>query len=98
MAFGAGNFVERKEDIDYSKNKIVSVIGSFDAKGNLKPIRFRYTYDNGESDAVKIECIHYTKSNACFGTIYCCEVTIFDIKKTIYLSFHTKDVVWTLIV
>lgn len=87
---------EPEEIIDYEKNLIIPVICSYDTEGKCMPLYFGITHRNDDQERIKIDRVKYTKPNSVFGTIYCCDVTVHDYQKTVYLYFHVKLNQWSL--
>lgn len=84
------------DTLDVSKNTAIPVICSYNSKGECKPLCFRYTYENGDSEKVTIDRIEYSKPNSCFGTIYRCIVTINNAQRYVSLYYHDKTHTWSL--
>lgn len=85
-----------KKKIILTNNTLVPVIASFDCDGTCTPLYFRYTYADDSSESVKIDKIVFRKPNSCFGTIFCCQVTVSDCSQTIYLFYHDEERKWYL--
>lgn len=82
--------------LDVSKNTVVPVICSYNTKGECRPICFRYTFPNGDTEKVSIDRIECSKPNSVFGTIYKCLVTVAGAQRYVYLYYHDKTHTWSL--
>lgn len=84
------------DTLDVSQNTVIPVICSYNTKGECRPICFRYTYLNGDTEKVTIDRIEYSKPNSVFGTIYRCVVTVAGAQRYVSLYFHDKTHTWSL--
>ena len=84
------------DTLDVSQNTVIPVICSYNTKGECRPICFRYTFQNGDTEKVSIDRIEYSKPNSVFGTIYCCLVTVAGAQRYVYLYYHDKTRTWSL--
>lgn len=81
--------------IDLSVKKKVSVIASFNEKGDCVPLYFRYVFHDGSYTDIQIERIIETR-RAAPHTFYTCYVTTYDIRRKIDLVHHRDEGTWTL--
>lgn len=84
------------DTLDVSQNTAIPVICSYNSQGECKPLCFRYTYENGDTEKVSIDRIEYSKHNSVFGTIYRCLVTVAGSQRYVSLYYHDKTRTWSL--
>ncbi len=84
------------DTLDVSNNTVIPMICSYNTNGECKPICFRYTHVNGDTEKVTIDRIEYSKPNSVFGTIYRCLVTVAGSQRYVSLYYHDKTRTWSL--
>ena len=81
--------------IDLSVKKDVSVIASFNEKGDCVPLYFRYTFFDGSFTDIQIDRIIEVR-RASPKTYYSCYVTTYDIRHQIKLVHNREQGTWSL--
>lgn len=94
MQFNYYNLKERPLKI--KNNCLVPVIASFNSEGKCLPLYFRYTYADGQTIPIHIDKVLFSKPNACYGTIYCCQILVCRHKQIVYLFYHDEQRKWYL--
>ncbi|SHH45728.1 hypothetical protein [Clostridium grantii] len=79
--------------------KIIEVVSYFTVNGEIKPIRFRITEDDGYSEVVRIKRVlqkDMVKSKVDPHVVFRCEALVNDSRKYLVIKFDMKSCRWYL--
>jgi hypothetical protein len=91
-----GNYpAPKKFEIDYSKNRPIEVIASFNIEGKFIPLYFKYVAEDQTAYKYKIDAIKYTRDYD-RSTLFCCLYTNNGKQYELLLSYWHNEHLWTI--